>query len=340
MYPTNREYVQVVKTLIVKYPFLKDLEGNGYHAWHMSLRRKFKLDRAPLVDNDEVRRSKEKFGHQTLKQPVETARNSQRNISKASGVLGGDPSSIEAHAKVLHSQYQKMQPDTKIIRDRMQQTFAWRQKEIADGMTVDDTVFLEDTNRGKAEDQRPVTVLRDTACSQSLILSSVLVLNKESACQASTVVRGTEMGFVPAPLHSDHVQSKLVTGFFPVAVRACFPIDGVDFIMGNDIAGGKMYPVAEVVDVPVSEPDHANLAKSHPNVFTACVLTRTQARKQAEDVTLSDSLFSSVLADDRLPPGGGSVSCAVKEPEAVPESGAAPAVSLSLTHARPTGKDE
>lgn len=42
--------------------------------------------------------------------------------------------------KVLHSQYQNMQPDTMIVRDRMQQTFAWRQREIADGMTVEDTV--------------------------------------------------------------------------------------------------------------------------------------------------------------------------------------------------------
>lgn len=29
-YPTNAKYVQAAKTLIVKYPFLKDLEGNGY----------------------------------------------------------------------------------------------------------------------------------------------------------------------------------------------------------------------------------------------------------------------------------------------------------------------
>ncbi|KAM4526382.1 uncharacterized protein V3H82_000810 [Fundulus diaphanus] len=58
MYPTNAEYVQAVKMLIVKYPFLRDLEGNGYHTWHMSLKRKFKFERAPLIDNDEVRRSK------------------------------------------------------------------------------------------------------------------------------------------------------------------------------------------------------------------------------------------------------------------------------------------
>ncbi|RXN12737.1 sterile alpha motif domain-containing 3-like isoform X1 [Labeo rohita] len=139
-YPTTSEYVQVVKMLIAKYPFLKDLEGNGYHTWHMSLRRKFKWERAPLVDNSEVRGSKEKFGHKKSKQLVETARTSQRKVSKAPSVLGEDPSSIEAHVNVLNSQYQKMQPDFRIVRDRMQQTFAWRQKEIADGMTVEDTV--------------------------------------------------------------------------------------------------------------------------------------------------------------------------------------------------------
>ncbi|XP_051946711.1 sterile alpha motif domain-containing protein 3-like isoform X2 [Xyrauchen texanus] len=140
MYPTTSEYVQVVKILIAKYPFLKDLEGNGYHTWHMSLRRKFKWERAPLVDNSEVRGSKEKFGHKKSKQLVETVRTSQRNVSTASSVLGEDPSSIEAHVNVLHSQYQKMQPDFRIVRNRMQQTFAWWQKEIADGMTVEDTV--------------------------------------------------------------------------------------------------------------------------------------------------------------------------------------------------------
>lgn len=36
---------------------------------------------------------------------------------KAPSVLGEDPSSIEAHVNVLHSQYQKMQPDFMIVRD-------------------------------------------------------------------------------------------------------------------------------------------------------------------------------------------------------------------------------
>lgn len=51
----------------------------------MSLRRKFKSERAPLVDDDEVRRSKEKFGHNKSKHLVEATRTSQRRVSKVSG---------------------------------------------------------------------------------------------------------------------------------------------------------------------------------------------------------------------------------------------------------------
>ena len=85
---------------------------------------------------------------------------------------------------------------------------------------------------GQVEVQCPLKVLRDTGGSQSFILAGVLPFGPESACEVSTVVRGIEMGFVPAPLNRVHVQSKLVTVFFPVAVRSCFPIDGVSLSWG------------------------------------------------------------------------------------------------------------
>ncbi|XP_076740538.1 uncharacterized protein LOC143418705 [Maylandia zebra] len=139
-YPTNSEYVQAVKTLVMKYPFLKDREGNGYHTWHMSLRRKFKSERAPLVDSEAVRRCKEKFGSTRRGQPNKCQRTSQRNVCQGPCVQGEDLLSIDAHLKVLQCQYQKMQPDTMVVHNRMQQTFAWRQKEIADGMPVEDVL--------------------------------------------------------------------------------------------------------------------------------------------------------------------------------------------------------
>lgn len=185
---------------------------------------------------------------------------------------------------------------------------------------------------GKTEDQRPVTVLRDTGGSQSFILSSVLPVRAKSACGLSTVVRGIGMGFLPAPLHHVHVKSSLVTGFFAVAVRSRFPIDGVDFIMGNDIAGGKVYPVPEVIDVPISECEYDHLAQNHPTIFSVSVLTRAQARKKAQEVDLSDSVLASVFSEDRvLPLAGESVNCRTVEPKEVTGSIVAPAVLLPLT---------
>lgn len=62
------------------------------------------------------------------------------NSYKIPNILGEDQSSIEAHVEVLQQQYQRMQPDFTIVRDRMRQTFAWRHKEIVDGMTIEDAL--------------------------------------------------------------------------------------------------------------------------------------------------------------------------------------------------------
>ncbi|KAI4829437.1 hypothetical protein KUCAC02_023478 [Chaenocephalus aceratus] len=134
------QYVQVVQALIMKYPFLKDLEGNGYHTWHQSLKRKLKAERAPLIHEDEVKRSKEKFGHKRARESTKAARSCYRSVSGVPAVIGEDASSIERHVHVLQMQYEKMNPDTSVVKDQMQLTFSWRRKEIADGMTVEDVL--------------------------------------------------------------------------------------------------------------------------------------------------------------------------------------------------------
>lgn len=133
---------------------------------------------------------------------------------------------------------------------------------------------------GKPEDKREVTILHDTGGSQSLILASVLEFDQKSDCDASIIVRGVGMSFVPAPLHRIWVQSELASGFFSVGVRPSFPINGVDFIMGNDIAGGKVYPTPEVTNNPVIEPVLDALSQQHPDVFPVSVLTRSRAQHQ------------------------------------------------------------
>ncbi len=54
---------------------------------------------------------------------------------------------------------------------------------------------------GSQDDQRSIQILRDTACSQSVILANTLPFSAKSACGYSTVLQGVEMGFLPRPLH-------------------------------------------------------------------------------------------------------------------------------------------
>ncbi|XP_039518012.1 uncharacterized protein LOC120472063 [Pimephales promelas] len=50
--------------------------------------------------------------------------------------IGEDPVSINAHVKILQDQYKKTQPDAAIVDEKMKQTFAWRRREITNGIPV------------------------------------------------------------------------------------------------------------------------------------------------------------------------------------------------------------
>uniref|UniRef100_A0AAV2KML3 Uncharacterized protein n=1 Tax=Knipowitschia caucasica TaxID=637954 RepID=A0AAV2KML3_KNICA len=77
--------------------------------------------------------------------------------------------------------------------------------------------------------------------------------------------------------------------------------------MGNDIAGGEVYPSPEVVSRPILSTGKDELAEEHPEMFSVCVLTRAQSKKLAEeqgDVDLCDSVLAPVFSGVRAPPCG------------------------------------
>ena len=150
-----------------------------------------------------------------------------------------------------------------------------------------------------------VRMLRDTGAQQSVILAGVLPLNGETECGASAIIRGVEMGYISAPLHKLYVRSDLMSGYFKVAVRDELPIDGISFVMGNDIAGGKVYPVMQVLEQPRLggvESEHDPLSVQYPDAFPACVVTRAQSHSVTKNPDLSDSIVMRALADDKLVP--------------------------------------
>jgi len=132
---------------------------------------------------------------------------------------------------------------------------------------------------GESADQRPVRILRDTGGSQSVIVASVLPFSEQSACGYGSTLCGIEMGYIPRPVHNVHVQSKLVAGFFPVAVCPALPLKGIVFLMGNDIAGSKVTPALEVLASPQSA-GSSEVIEANTNSSPICAVTRAQASKR------------------------------------------------------------
>lgn len=87
----------------------------------------------------------------------------------------------------------------------------------------------------------PVVILRDNAASQSVILEGVLPLSEKSTINTDTLVRGLGMRYVGVPLRTAYLDSELVKGPVVVGVKDKFPVEGVSFIFGNDLAGGKVF---------------------------------------------------------------------------------------------------
>lgn len=146
---------------------------------------------------------------------------------------------------------------------------------------------------GSEEDLVPVTMLRDTGANQSFVLARALPFSEKSYCGSDVLIQGIELGVLKVPLHNVYIRSGLVTGFVKLAVRHELPVSGVALIVGNDLAGEKVLPIPEVIENPVFDSViSGELASEFPSVFTACVVTRAQARKFGDSIGLSDTFMA------------------------------------------------
>lgn len=163
----------------------------------------------------------------------------------------------------------------------------------------------------RENDQVPATMLRDTGTAQSFILESSLPFSEETYCGSDVLVQGIAMRVEKIPLHNIYIRSEWVTGFVKVAVRARLPINGVILIVGNDLAGGKVFPLPEVIQNPLDEKsvvckqDAVDLS-----VFPACVITRAQSQKFPTVIDLSDTF----LVDENVTDSGTSSEMSASKP--------------------------
>lgn len=147
----------------------------------------------------------------------------------------------------------------------------------------------------------PVKMLRDTAASQSFILEGVLPFSDKAAVGSEVPVLGFGMKDIGVLLHKVCVKSDLVSGEVNVEVHPRFPIQGVSFLLGNDLAGGKVLVTPEVTPVPVRQsPDE--LAERFPKVFAACAVTLSRYKQDKAEVDLSDSFICDPGVNSQVSP--------------------------------------
>ena len=166
----------------------------------------------------------------------------------------------------------------------------------------------------------PLRILRDTGASESFVLQSILPFSQKSDTGTCVLIRGIGMHTISVPLHRIALESELVRGEVVLAVRPSLPVEGVEMILGNNYAGGRVWP--EMPPPPVvntksflhveSDPCFAEF----PEVFTSCAVTRAMSRARGGDGE-SEELDLACLKVPVLPPtlSREEVVAAVKEDE-------------------------
>ena len=82
------------------------------------------------------------------------------------------------------------------------------------------------------------------------------------------------------------MQSDLVSGVVTVGIRPSLPVKGVDLILGNDLAGGKVSADTCMTNIPLC---YDEAVSEDTKIYPACAITRAMARgnKQKDDVSYS-----------------------------------------------------
>ena len=119
--------------------------------------------------------------------------------------------------------------------------------------------------------------------SQSLIRESVLPFSSSSFNGSSVLLQGVELGTLQVPLHVVELTSDLVSGPVVVGLRASLPVKGIDLVLGNDLASGKVDINPCVSDVPHSSV--CDPVDAIPGLFPACAVTCAMARRVLEQAS-------------------------------------------------------
>ena len=138
------------------------------------------------------------------------------------------------------------------------------------------------------DNRTPIRILRDTGASRSLLLQGAVQLPDSSYTGERAIIQGVDMKYIPLPLHNINLECGIVNGKVTVGVLHSLPCEGISLLIGNDSAGGKVYPAPVVCDTPLTEIEHPEMC----NVITRAASKRIE---QYENVDVLDGLQDTFL---------------------------------------------
>tara|TARA_B110000881_G_C18480047_1_gene466013 strand:+ start:107 stop:553 length:447 start_codon:yes stop_codon:yes gene_type:complete len=80
------------------------------------------------------------------------------------------------------------------------------------------------------KNHRPIKIMRDTCCSQSMILESALPFDENSSTGTSALIQGIGMEIINVPLYKINLKSDLVSERVTIGVRPELPVKGVSML--------------------------------------------------------------------------------------------------------------
>lgn len=129
----------------------------------------------------------------------------------------------------------------------------------------------------------PIKILRDMGAYDSYIVDSVLPLSGQTDTGGCVLSRGMGLKILPVPLHKMILNCELVNGEVAVGVRPAL-LEGVHFILGNGLAGGRVWTDTPPSAVVTSCPSDfvAEGSGCSPEVLPSCVIMRTMSKSDPD----------------------------------------------------------
>ena len=154
---------------------------------------------------------------------------------------------------------------------------------------------------------KPIRILRDTGSAQSILLESTLPFSDSTYSGAKVLLKGVDTipgSYPSASLHQVYLSSSHVNGQVTVGIQSSLPVDGIDFLLGNDLAGDKVILNPLVTDTPCVYQQQDPVEVEVPNLYPACAVTRAMRRKEQEndfDISLEDTFMVNDDSQDDTP---------------------------------------